>query len=89
MESAEKRDGHTDPVHLHRAADRGIFRESEMGTGAIVVVGVGFEDLAKTRARGVLGRTPLMEAARGLPNRFSREWLRRLRVAHPALGGAV
>ena len=49
MKPTEERDGHDRSTRLDRTAERGVLRESEMGAGAIVVVGVGPEDLAKVR----------------------------------------
>ena len=47
MESTKEPDGHDRSSGLDRTTERGVPRESEMGTGAIVVVGVGSENLAK------------------------------------------
>lgn len=47
MKSTEERDGHDRSGRLDGADDRGVLGESEMRTGAIVVVGVGCENLAK------------------------------------------
>jgi hypothetical protein len=49
MESAEEGDGRDRSSRLDRTAERGILRESEMGAGAIIIVGVGPQDLAKMR----------------------------------------
>ena len=49
MESAKERDGDDRSSRMDRAAERSVCRKSEMGTGAIVVVGVSPEDLAKLR----------------------------------------
>ena len=47
VEAAEERDRDDRADRLDRAVDRGVFRKSEVDTGAVVVVGVGTEDLAK------------------------------------------
>jgi hypothetical protein len=47
VEAAEEGDCGDRAGPLDRAADRGIFRKSEVDTGGVVVVGVGPEDLAK------------------------------------------
>ena len=47
MEPAEERDGQDRSSGLNRTGERSVFCEGEMGAGAIVVVGVGPEDLAK------------------------------------------
>jgi Transposase IS66 family len=47
VEAAEEGDRDDRADRLDRAADRGVFRKSEVDTGAVVVVGVGTEDLAK------------------------------------------
>jgi hypothetical protein len=49
MKPTEEWDGHDRSSRLDRAAQRGVLRESEMGAGAIVVVGVGAEDPAQVR----------------------------------------
>ena len=47
MEAAEERGGHDWSGRLNRAAKRGVLLESEMGADAVIVVGIGPEDLAK------------------------------------------
>jgi hypothetical protein len=47
VKAAEERDDHDRSSRMHRLANRGVFRKSKMGTGAVVVVGVGPENLAK------------------------------------------
>ena len=49
VKPTEDWDGHDRSSRLDRTAERGVLRESEMGAGAIVVVGVGPEDSAKMR----------------------------------------
>jgi hypothetical protein len=49
MESTKEWDGDDRSSRMNRAAERSVLRESEMGTGAIVVVSVGPEDPAKMR----------------------------------------
>jgi hypothetical protein len=49
MESAKEWDGDDRSSRMDRTAERSVLRESEMGTGAIVVFGVGPEDPAKMR----------------------------------------
>jgi hypothetical protein len=49
MKPTEEWDGHDRSGRLDRTAERGVLRESEVGAGAIVVVGVGPEDPAKMR----------------------------------------
>src|SRR5260370_6711400 len=44
MESTEKGDGRERSSDLHGTAKRGVLSECKMGTGAIVIVGVGSED---------------------------------------------
>ena len=47
MESTEKGDGRDRSSHLHGAAKRGVLLDCEMGTGAIVILGVGSEGPAQ------------------------------------------
>ena len=47
MESAEEWDCCEGPNLLHGTTKRGVFLERKMGTDAIVIVGIGSEDLAQ------------------------------------------
>jgi hypothetical protein len=47
MESTDKRGGRDRSSRLNRTGERGVLREGEMGAGAVIVVGIGPEDLAK------------------------------------------
>ena len=47
MESTEKGDGLERSSDLHGAAKRGVLSERQMGTSAIVIIGVGSEDPAE------------------------------------------
>jgi hypothetical protein len=49
VKPTEDWDGHDRTGRLDRTAERGIFRESEMGASAIVGIGVAHEDPAKVR----------------------------------------